>query len=247
MAPICKLQPLIALVSPVSSHRLFSTVVSFKQNEAYPKLDDIYKIPFASRQSHRMEPSTSNSASTYSSTYSSSPLSYELSDVLARVFRKGISVTTILSETMPPESRFALLNWRRNQIALVFAGDEAAFAAEMQRVRRTGVHLHACIARHLSGGEPIGSEQLAATRERHSIEGFWNSMYPVFEDITGAHLSEVHLAHPLLYYTGVFDSLIEYKCAALLILSLIISSHLISSLLISSQTLEPLVEHFTLL
>ena len=207
MAPICKLQPLVASVCrPVSYLRSSATL-------GYPSVDpellkEIHKIPFAPRSPPSEQPSTSTS------TTSSHTLSFELSALLARVFRKGVSVTTILSDTMPLASRIALQKWRRNQIALVFGGDEAAFSAEMQRVKRTGIHLHACIVRHLCG-EPIAGEQLAPTSERHSIEGFWNSLYPVFEDIAAARLHEVHLAHPLLYYTGVFDSLIEYKCASL--------------------------------
>ena len=221
MAPICKLQTLVvSLCQPVSYFRSFATLVSAKQ-DACPSVDpellkEIYKIPFAPRSPPAEQPSTSTLTSTSTSTSTTSnrtsSLSVELSALLARVFRKGASVTTILSDTMPTASRIALQKWRRNQIALVFGGDEAAFNVEMLRVMRTGTHLHACVARHLCG-EPITGEQLAPNRERHSIEGFWNSLYPIFEDITAARLHEVHLAHPLLYYTGIFDSLIEYKCA----------------------------------
>ncbi len=53
------------------------------------------------------------------------------------------------------------------------------------------------------------------TSERHSVEGFWRSLYPIFEDVTEARHHDVQLAHAQLLYTGIFDSILFYKCVHL--------------------------------
>ncbi|XP_064622747.1 uncharacterized protein LOC135484960 [Lineus longissimus] len=112
------------------------------------------------------------------------------------------SVSTILNETMPEESRRLLENWKRRKIAEM--GLEA-FEIEMDGIRRRGQDLHLSIENTLKG---VPVSDLTITTE---MEGFWESIQDVLCDVKDLAVTEAKILHPTLHYAGRLDCIAMYK------------------------------------
>lgn len=142
-----------------------------------------------------------------------------ISDVTVNESRGMPSVTRILSDTMSPESRAALLRWQRRM--------EAELGMEgFQKLKRsmfaTGRQLHRMIAQALCGSPPTSvtctEESLDPDVDSVELDGFWRSLQPVLEHVSpdGVQM-ETAVSHPLLGYSGMLDTVADYhECSLLL-------------------------------
>lgn len=109
------------------------------------------------------------------------------------------SVTKILTQTMPLESKLALEAWKEKMIKKL--GQEG-FDIYQKALLEDGASLHSCIAQSLLGKEyevPL------------KIEPVFKSVQHVLENVQYVKAVETHVVHNKLHYKGVIDCIASYR------------------------------------
>ncbi|GAB1867976.1 Mitochondrial genome maintenance exonuclease 1 [Camponotus japonicus] len=109
------------------------------------------------------------------------------------------SVTRILAQTMPLESKMALEAWKERMVKKL--GPEG-FEMHQKALLEDGASLHSCIAQSL-----LGKEYEVPLR----IEPVFKSVQHVLEDVHHVKAIETHVAHDKLRYKGVIDCVASYR------------------------------------
>ncbi|XP_072756332.1 mitochondrial genome maintenance exonuclease 1 [Anoplolepis gracilipes] len=109
------------------------------------------------------------------------------------------SVTKILTQTMPLESKLALEAWKKRMIEKL--GLEG-FEMHQKALLEDGSALHSCIAQSL-----LRKEYEVPLR----IEPVFKSVQNVLEDVHHVKAIETHVAHNKLRYKGVVDCIASYR------------------------------------
>jgi len=109
--------------------------------------------------------------------------------------RRLPSVTTILNATRSQAQRQALHQWRQR------VGVEAAAQISSTASRR-GTGTHKQIQRYLQGQAPVCSE---------TVQPYWESIWPVLQDLDQIRLVESPVFHYDLSYAGQIDCLASYR------------------------------------
>ncbi|KAL6422325.1 hypothetical protein ACFW04_010586 [Cataglyphis niger] len=109
------------------------------------------------------------------------------------------SVTKILAQTMPLESKLALEAWKEKMIKEL--GPEG-FEMHQKALLEDGASLHSCIAQRL-----LGKEYEVPLR----IEPVFKSVQHILEDVHHVKAIETHVAHNKLRYKGVIDCIASYR------------------------------------
>lgn len=105
------------------------------------------------------------------------------------------TVTTILNATRSQTQRQALQNWRQR------VGVEAAAQISSTASRR-GTGTHRQIQRYLRGESPVCSE---------AVRPYWDSIWPVLQDLDQIRLVESPVFHNPLRYAGQIDCVASYQ------------------------------------
>lgn len=109
------------------------------------------------------------------------------------------SVTKILTQTMPLESKLALEAWKEKMIEKL--GQEG-FDMHQKALLEDGASLHSCIAQNL-----LGKKYEVPLR----IEPVFKSIQHVLEDVHHVKAIESHVVHNKLHYKGVVDCIASYR------------------------------------
>jgi len=129
-------------------------------------------------------------------------------DILSLAYRRNpnvASVSRILSETMPIESRMALLRWEKNMIE---AMGEAKFREYKEELFSEGKRLHSCIEGRLR----IGA--FSTDDPSEGLKGHLQSVGTVVEEVAssgGVWALESAVVHPQLSYAGIVDCVALYR------------------------------------
>ncbi|CAG0890148.1 unnamed protein product, partial [Darwinula stevensoni] len=118
------------------------------------------------------------------------------------------SVTSILSETMPEESRLALEKWRAKMIAQL---GEEGFRSYETELLENGKRLHAVVRERLEG-KLEGELSIDA-----SIAGYWRSLGKTLDRVSEVKCLEKRLTHSVLPYKGIVDCVAKYRSAVAVI------------------------------
>ncbi|XP_012229763.1 uncharacterized protein [Linepithema humile] len=109
------------------------------------------------------------------------------------------SVTRILTETMPLESKLALEAWKKRMINQL--GQEG-FEKYQKALLEDGASLHSCIMHNL-----LEKDYEVPSR----IEPVFKSVQHVLEDVRYVKAVETHVAHTKLRYKGIIDCVASYR------------------------------------
>jgi hypothetical protein len=105
------------------------------------------------------------------------------------------SVTTILNATRSQAQRQALQEWRQ-RVGVETAAQISSAASK----RGTGTHRQ--IQRYLRGEAPVCSE---------TVQPYWESIWPVLQDLNDIRLVESPVFHYALNYAGQPDCVASYR------------------------------------
>lgn len=111
------------------------------------------------------------------------------------------SVTRVLQSTMSEASISSLDKWKQKMVAEL---GEVGFIQHQRKLFHRGSLLHRLIARKLS--HPDESREVP-----EEVAGLWESLAPVFPDISSVRLMEKNVTHPFLCYKGIADCVALYK------------------------------------
>ncbi|ESN98919.1 hypothetical protein HELRODRAFT_150875, partial [Helobdella robusta] len=110
------------------------------------------------------------------------------------------SVSLILKSTMSPENIYILEEWEKKMIAQMGISE---FELYKKALFENGYRLHSCIKSFLEGQMNVNISP--------SIEGYWNSVQHVLEEIEDTIALELPVQNTNLNYKGILDGVFVYK------------------------------------